>query len=893
MASFRDQRDYNNIDKMKLHCIQNVLSRYFSSLGRIIAKHPYYFLIGTVLLTSIFSSGLLTIKINRDLNYLFTAKNGRAQSNKNLAEVTFPMNTSTFSDMARITKIKSVVIIQATAKDGGSVLRSKVVEEIARLDAIVKNITVKWNNKIYKHKDLCGKRNGKCLETTFHNLIPFSKQILAGKYKIKYPIHMNNLTLSYEEYVLSLGGVELDSQGFVKDVKAARFIYLSDVSNSSKEELIQLWREAVNEKLISLQFSEICISFFNDNYLLQEVNTIAKYLLKRIPIAAVTVISFSFLCCMTNNWIRSKPWLGPSACISAGLAIISGFGLVSYLGIEYTDFNIGLCFIILGTEIDDAFVMISAWRNTPVTDSVEKRLQKVYTEAGVSITITSLTNFISFCVGIAAQFPVVELFCSYAAASIFFSYIYQITFFGACMALSGYREEKNLHSLTFCPIKNARARQGNLSQIKESYKEEEFLMAQFRDKIGHLLTFPKTKIIVIILLFLNLGIGIWGFIFIKKGNEFSDLLSDNSSINIYNEQFFKYFNKYYYPVHIIIDQPLNYADKDIQNSLEYILNTFEAHPNVADSSLRISWLKYYKMFADMPVGKFSLRGYNMSDKQDFINGLRDVFLRIPQAREFQEDIIFNENFTDITTSRILILLKDITDQDVEVKVIKDLYHIADKSPISIKLHSVVFHLIEQAIIIENMVYQTILISSALVCLVFFLFVPNITCALSISTIVLCIICETVGYVYFFNVKMDILLLYALILCVGFSINYPTHISFSFVVAKNISSKERIKKCIYEIGFPILQGICTTILAIAVLPFEPFYIAVSFFKIMTVLSLQTVWHAMFVIPVILSLLQHCDKSLAHQIPSKDSINDLDVQEALTQNSIESKYEECRL
>lgn len=275
----------------------------------------------------------------------------------------------------------------------------------------------------------------------------------------------------------------------------------------------------------------------------------------------------------------------------------------------------------------------------------------------------------------------------------------------------------------------------------------------------------------------------------------------------------------------------------------------------------------------------------MSNKQDFIDGLRDVFLRFPQAREFKDDIIFNKNYTEIIATRLLILLKDISSQQTEINVLKDLYKMVDRFPIRVRIHSIVFHLIEQALLIENMVYQTILISSALVCLVFFIFVPNITCALSISAIVLCIICETIGFVSFFNVKMDILLLYSLILCVGFSINYPTHISFSFVTAKNLSGEDRIKKSIYEIGVPIIQGIITTILAIAVLPFEPFYTSVAFFKIMSVLSLQTVWHAMFAIPVILSLLQLCDKSLAEKTKIKNSVMELDIQEALTMENNE--------
>ncbi|XP_067123913.1 patched domain-containing protein 3-like [Centruroides vittatus] len=658
-------------------------------------------------------------------------------------------------------------------------------------------------------------------------------------------------------------------------------MYTIDISDKYKTEVIRLWREALNVKLMSVQFENIYFSLFDQHYISEEIQAVSDRLLVRLPIVLFAVVLFSFLSCITNKWLTSKPWLGPSACVSAVLAIASGFGLIYNIGIDYVDFNIGLCFIILGTEIDDAFVLISAWRCTSTNDSVEKRLGKAYSEAGVSITITSLTNFISFCIGMTAPFPAVQMFCGYAACCIFFTYVYQITFFGPCMALSGYREQKKLHPLTFCAIPEKISKDENeLEEIEKSELEEDFFMSLFRDIIGHLLTLSTAKIVIMILFITNIGFGIWGFLVIKCGNDFSDVLSDDSSVNIYTDLFFKYFYQYYYPVQIIIDCPLNYEDPKVQKSLENMIQRFESHPHIADSSLRISWLKYYKLFSNMPIGKLLLRGYNMSHKQDFIDGLRNVFLRFPQAREFHEDIVFNENYTEIIASRQIILMTNIFNQEVEVSVMKDLYEIANTSPIPVKIHSLVFHLMEQALLIKNTIYELALMSAALICLVFFFFIPNVICALSISAIVTCIICETIGFASFLNVKMDMLLLCVLVLCVGFSINYPTHISYCFVVAKEISAEERIKKSIYQIGLPVLQGIFTTILGISVLPFEPYYSSISFFKVIFILSIQTVFHAIFVIPVILSLLKRCDKSLSNG--PKQTVNDSLEIERLNEN-----------
>ena len=57
--------------------------------------------------------------------------------------------------------------------------------------------------------------------------------------------------------------------------------------------------------------------------------------------------------------------------------------------------------------------MLASWRRTRLQDSVPQRLAEAYSEAAVSITITSLTDMISFFIGIITPFPSVQIFCIY------------------------------------------------------------------------------------------------------------------------------------------------------------------------------------------------------------------------------------------------------------------------------------------------------------------------------------------------------------------------------------------------------------------------------------------------------------------------------------------------
>ncbi|XP_023226045.1 patched domain-containing protein 3-like [Centruroides sculpturatus] len=865
---------------MNLMCIQNGLSRQFQRLGRLIGGHPLYFIAGSLLLSIALSSGILNIQISRNADYLFTSTDGKAVNIKRLTDELFPVNTSFYMDIPRITN-RNFILFQIVAKEGETMLREDIFNEINIFHESIKNISININGKVLKYKDLCAKKFEECEEGNFVKLLPFTKEIISGKKKIKYPVEIDKFTFAFKEYILTLGGVELDEEDYITDLKSVRQFYILDFSDSKKLEAIKQWQQQVYNFMKYYHSDVICLSYISHQVIDEEIKGFTNRLLPRIPFVVLIIAVFSFITLITNDWVKSKPWLGPSACLSAGIAITSGFGLMSYIGIEYVDFNIALCYSVLATEIDDSYILISAWRRTNPKVSVADRMAETFSEAVVSVTITSLTNFLSFSIGIASNFPAIRIFCIYAATCTLFTYVYQITFFGGCMALSGYREKKRLHSITF-----------QFSGDENPVYKEDFIMAQLRDKLGPILTYPLTKVFVFALFFINVGTSLWGLAFIKTGNEYADLLSYNSTLVTFSDIMFKYFGKYTYPIHLIINKPLNYADNDVQRAIEETIKKFESHPHISESALTLSWLKYYKSFMNHPAGTFLLRGYNMSDKQDFIDGLRNVFLKFPQARQFELDIKFNENYTDIIASRFLLPMKNIDSPTIETNVMKEMEIITENTPVPVKVFSLNFHFLEQAILIKGIAIEIGLVASALICIIFFLFVPNITCAVCISVIIICIIIETVGIMVFWNVKLDLPSLTILILCVGFSINYPTHISSSFVLAGNLNSKDRIKKSLYEVGFPIFQGSCSTILGVMILGFQPFYISRVFFKIISIVAIQTAFHALFLIPLLLDVLGQCDKSLSSRVKTINdghfaplSIEEVENEEHLKESDVE--------
>ena len=102
-----------------------------------------------------------------------------------------------------------------------------------------------------------------------------------------------------------------------------------------------------------------------------------------------------------------------------------------------------LPFILIGIGVDDMFVLVAALEAEGVEkQSVPVRMGKAMGAAGVSITITSLTDMIAFVLGVTSRLPALATFCAFAAVGITADFLLQISFFAGWMALDAYREKK-------------------------------------------------------------------------------------------------------------------------------------------------------------------------------------------------------------------------------------------------------------------------------------------------------------------------------------------------------------------------------------------------------------------------------------------------------------------
>ncbi|ETN74218.1 patched family protein [Necator americanus] len=142
-------------------------------------------------------------------------------------------------------------------------------------------------------------------------------------------------------------------------------------------------------------------------------------------------------------------------------------GLVSEeFGFEFLPIVTVVPFLILAIGVDDVFIFIHAFHLTNDKHSVRERIAETLADAGPSISITSLTNLLSFGIGVFTNTPAIYTFCVFISVAVIYDYIYQIFFFSAVLTLGGQREARRGNAYVCCltvppPTKNEKQTKPN------------------------------------------------------------------------------------------------------------------------------------------------------------------------------------------------------------------------------------------------------------------------------------------------------------------------------------------------------------------------------------------------------------------------------------------------
>ncbi|XP_067627581.1 patched domain-containing protein 3 isoform X1 [Eurosta solidaginis] len=851
-----------------IYWVDKMLNTSFYHLGVLIAKHPGYFFIIPVLLTMLCMTGYQQLKYQIDPEYLFSPINGEGKAERAIVEKYFKVNYTHRFNVGRITRPGRFGRVIVIPKDGNdNMIRREIFQELRHLDDLIQNATVEYEGETFTYKDTCARWENECFSNDILNLDFIMDDIESGELNLTFPIMFNPVTWDAHAFPVFFGGTKLTEDNIIVSVPAIQLVYFVTADTKRQDAKGAEWEETFLKVVGKAQntgvFTHISVSYFAsrtlDHELEKNTRTVVPYFGSTFALMAL----FSVITCMMGDAVRSKPFLGLLGNISAIMATCAAFGLAMYCGIEFIGINLAAPFLMIGIGIDDTFVMLAAWRRTPVKMPVPERMGHMMSEAAVSITITSLTDLFSFWIGIISPFRSVQIFCTYSVFAVVFTFVWHITFFAACMAISGYRERHNLHAIFGCKV------QAMSVAIKEKrnflYKaimagginrddpdnpidnKDHMFMAFFKDYLAAVINNKWCKIFIILIFATYLAGACYGVTQIKEGLERRKL----SKADSYSVEFFdredEYYREFPYRMQVIITGDLNYSDPMVQDQIEELTRTLENTSYVTSSLYTESWIRSFRSFVDRNNDYLNI---SIDDEQSFIDAVKEHWL-FP-GNPFSLDVKFNENETRIIASRFLIQAVNITDTNHEKEMVRDLRKICKESPLNASIFHPYFVFFDQFELVRPTSLQSMIVGAIIMMIISFIFIPNILCSLWVAFSIISIELGVAGYMALWDVNLDSISMINLIMCIGFSVDFTAHICYTYMSSKKRSPKARVREALHSLGLPILQGSSSTILGIIALLLAQSYIFLVFFKMVFLVIFFGAMHGLFLLPVLLSL-----------------------------------------
>lgn len=148
----------------------------------------------------------------------------------------------------------------------------------------------------------------------------------------------------------------------------------------------------------------------------------------------VWVVNFS------RSHLRSKAVVGLTGAGAALLGFMGGAGVCFLAGVISTGTAAAAPLLVVGIGVDDTLVILQSYSLTVHKRSGADRLQLTLRDSGVGITITTLTNLITFGIGAFSPYLAIQSFCLLCSAGLFLGYITCLTFFLGFLALDAKAE---------------------------------------------------------------------------------------------------------------------------------------------------------------------------------------------------------------------------------------------------------------------------------------------------------------------------------------------------------------------------------------------------------------------------------------------------------------------
>nr|CDJ96693.1 Patched domain containing protein [Haemonchus contortus] len=765
------------------------------------------------------------------------------------------------------------VVVALKAADEGNLLRPKYIDKAIEIEDFLQyKLKVEHDGKWYSYSDFCGTQC-ETSDAVSIFLTMFRDQQMKGTKHVKltYPsmdVFGHHVYLANNIFVVTVNNL---SQ-IVEESRLIAINFHAIYNNESSVAIMRKWEKAVFEYSQStLKDPLVHVFCTSEGLVSEEVRRTGILAMPYLGVTFLILLVFTMTTTLRRDPVKSNPLESFLGVICPILSLVASFGHLFWMGFEFLPIVTVVPFLILAIGVDDVFIFIHCFHLTNDKLSVRKRIAETLADAGPSISITSLTNLLSFGIGIFTSTPAIYTFCLFISVAVIYDYIYQIFFFSAVLTLGGHREARRGNAYLCCmtvppPTKLEKNEKPSWIVRKASKILDVILDAWVDFSLS-----IWSKFIVGGVMLAYWAVMIHGVMQIKVGLSSEKLFLDDSPllelVRMQTNVIFKEGGQ----VAIFVNSPGNMHLRESVPEIMRILRRFEtANNSVGAASTHMWLLPYLPYVGEKEHGSiefkyrylpefFKLTEYRRWSH--FVN-LGDHADCLAERPSCLQKFVFSTGFHNaVTWTERLNLLEQWRDIASEYRHL-NLTVYEDFSMYSDQLLSIV-----------PVTEQTVFFALVCMLIVLTLFTPSPVTILTSSCSVLSINLGVFGCLVYLNIDLDPISMTTLLMAIGFSVDFVAHITWHYYKGDFPSKRERLRHALASIAWPMFQSGMSTMISIVVLTAVHAYMVKVFVKVVVLVVFLGMCHGLIVLPVVFAALPFKKAKVSHEKPHQLTIMDV--------------------
>ena len=774
------------------------LERQFEKLGKAVTLHPKATVLISLIGVSICGAGLARLNFERKSSKLFVPQN--SPSAKSLKSGSSFFQNSLNVRQEEVILIPRNVHINAIHKscleDAARVMQN--IEAIPKFKTLCKQKPDFAFPNSFVHFDHCQKINILELLGSINNSTTGTIQQRIKSALANVSLLMSNGRNMQTNLNEALAGFQIKQPNSSVSAKALRIvIFMQQGQNSTHEEQLMQWEKAFISKMKALK------SLLNNTNLYYTAERSMDDSISESSSADVSLISITFTVMITfaclmlskfSNPIKGHSLLATSGVFSTALGILAGIGVAVAFGVPFISLVGVVPFLVVSIGIDDMFILVDEYDRQSDNMAPRDRVKFTLSKVGATITMTTLTDVVAFYVSTTTSFPAIRYFCIYVALCISLEFILQITLFIALSTFDSIRMYQK--RCDFFPFKRVRDR--NYCTTPSNASISDWVMQYYG---ACLLKWPAKVLVIVLSLLMVVG-GIIGCLHVN--NEFT-----RSSLAVPGSYFLNYVNTFEknfpqtLPVDIQLTNKVDYSDPSVRKEIAKSVKI--AYDTGYYLSVNISWIASFEEY---------VKNFNIpSDGANFEAAISS-FLSVPEYRQYKLDVITDKS-NKIVASRTIVFYKDNTNsefqKDAMIKLREDL---KSKLSIDATISSNFFIYFEQYAIVVSEVTWNLVAVSIVIALIMLPFCIHPLIILILLICFAALIVELFGLMYFWGVQLNSITMINLVMAIGFTVDYSSHVAHAFVISKEDTPDKRIVHALGSVGASVLLGGLSTFIGMS-------------------------------------------------------------------------------